>query len=147
MGSPPGNIASNGNGSSYCNVDLPPAQPIVKTDDVAERLFIVCQPAPPPPNVLVDVFSRFGDLIDVFTLRDKNFGYAKFASVESAEKAMEVLHGAEVCGAKLKVLTAEPPKTAESARDPVRNKMKFSCSDLQTMYIRLSTRRSDENTN
>jgi len=112
---PMGNIASNGTGS-FCNVDLPPAKPTVKSDEVAERLFIVCQPAPPPPNVLVDVFSRFGDLIDVFTLRDKNFGYAKFASVESAEKAMEVLHGAEVCGAKLKVLTAEPPKTAESAR-------------------------------
>jgi len=114
-GSSMGNIASQGNGSSYCNVELPPAKPVVKTDDVAERLFIVCQPPPPPQNVLVDVFSRFGDLIDVYTLRDKNFGYAKFASVEAAEKAIEVLHGAEVYGGRLKVLRAEPPKTAESA--------------------------------
>jgi len=58
-----------------------------------------------------------GDLIDVFTLKNKNFGYAKYAAAEGAEKAMQVLHGAEVCGAKLKVLTAEPPKSVdESAR-------------------------------
>jgi len=105
-----------GGGSSYCSVQLPPAQVTVKTDEVAERLFIVCQPTPPPSHVLIDVFSRFGDLIDVFTLKNKNFGYAKFASVEGAEKAMAALHGAEVCGSKLKVLTAEPPKNDESAR-------------------------------
>jgi len=110
--------AAGGGGASpsYCNVELPPTQPRVKTDEVAERLFIVCQPTPPPDHALLDVFSRFGDLIDVFTLKNKNFGYAKYASVEAAEKAMKALHGAEVCGARLKVLAAEPPKTDESAR-------------------------------
>lgn len=108
---------STGN-SSYCSIELPPAKPTVKTDEVAERLFIVCQPTPPPAHALVDVFSRFGDLIDVFTLRNKNFGYAKFATIEGAEKAMQALHGAEVCGSRLKVLAAEPPKNNdnESAR-------------------------------
>jgi len=104
--------------SSYCSVSLPPAQPLANSDthECAERLFVVCHPSPPPPNVLIDVFSRFGDLIDVFMLKNKNFGYAKFANVAAAEKAIQTLHGAEVFGARLKVLTAEPPKTAESAR-------------------------------
>ena len=107
-----------GGGSSYCSVPLPPAKALANpdTNECVERLFVVCHPSPPPPNVLVDVFSRFGDLIDVFMLRDKNFGYAKFASAEAASQAMDALHGAEVFGKKLKVLTAEPPKTAESAR-------------------------------
>lgn len=101
---------SSGGLAAYCNLDLPPAQPLVKTEEVAERLFIVCQPPPPPPNALQDVFSRFGDLIDVFTLKNKNFGYAKFASSDAAEKAMEALHGVDICGSKIKVLKAEPPK-------------------------------------
>lgn len=108
--------SSPGAGATYCSVELPDPQPIVKTDEVAERLFIVCAPAPPPQSALVDVFSRFGDLIDVYTLKNKNFGYAKFSSSEGAAKAMEVLHGAEICGCKLKVLTAEPPKDPESSR-------------------------------
>lgn len=104
--------------SSYCSVSLPPAKPLVSGDvnECAERLFVVCQPSPPPPNVLVDIFSRFGDLIDVFMLKNKNFGYAKYASADAAEKAIQTLHGAEVFNSRLKVLTAEPPKTAESAR-------------------------------
>lgn len=106
------------NGGSYCSIPLPPAKPLAnsETEECAERLFIVCHPSPPPPNVLVDVFSRFGDLLAVFMLKNKNFGYAKFASVEAAEQAMKTLHGAEILGKELKVLTAEPPKTAESAR-------------------------------
>merc|ERR1719427_314654 len=100
--------------TSRCSVSLPAPQPLsdAKTDECVERLFVVCQPAPPPSSVLLDVFCRFGNLIDVFMLKNKNFGYAKYSS---AEKALECLHGADVCGAKLKVLTAEPPKSAESA--------------------------------
>lgn len=104
--------------SSYCSVSLPPAKSLAsaETNECAERLFVVCQPSPPPSNVLIDVFSRFGDLIDVFMLKNKNFGYAKFASTGAAEKAIQTLHGAEIFGSRLKVLTAEPPKSAESAR-------------------------------
>lgn len=105
-------------GISYCTVQLPAAQPLSDSETCAERLFIVCHPSPPPDNVLKDVFCRFGDLIDVFMLRNKNFGYAKYSSVESAERAIRILHGAEVLGKKLKVLQAEPPKSSssESAR-------------------------------
>ena len=37
-----------------------------------------------------DVFSRFGGLIDIYILNGKNFGYAKYASQESAAKAIDV---------------------------------------------------------
>ena len=100
----------------YCTVPLPTAKPLSEAESCAERLFIVCQPSPPPDNVLKDIFSRFGDLIDVFMLKNKNFGYAKYSSIESAETAIQVLHGAEILGKKLKVLQAEPPKSTETAR-------------------------------
>lgn len=69
-----------------------------------------------PPKVLNNVFSRFGDLIDVYMLPNKNCGYAKYASEASALKAIEVLHSAEICGVKLKVMEAEEP------RDPKRKR-------------------------
>ncbi|KAF4530017.1 hypothetical protein B566_EDAN009193 [Ephemera danica] len=100
-----------------CSVPLPPRQPWASSDaDVAERLFVVCQPEPPPPFALRDVFCRFGNLIDVFMLGGRNCGYAKYASKQSASAAINALHGQTVCGARLKVMTAEP------ARDPGRKR-------------------------
>jgi len=37
-----------------------------------------------------DVFGRFGNLIDVYMLSGKICGYAKYASKESAEQAIQV---------------------------------------------------------
>jgi hypothetical protein len=37
-----------------------------------------------------DVFGRFGNLIDVYMLSGKNCGYAKYASKEAAEQAIQV---------------------------------------------------------
>ena len=54
------------------------------------RLFIVCHGSPPPIYAMKDVFGRFGDLIDIYMLNGKNFGYAKYASKESADKAIMV---------------------------------------------------------
>lgn len=54
------------------------------------RCFIVCTPHPPPPSVLKDVFSRFGNLIDVYMLNNRNCGFAKYASTDSAENAIKV---------------------------------------------------------
>ncbi|KAI9550408.1 hypothetical protein GHT06_001764 [Daphnia sinensis] len=54
---------------SYCSVKLPTPQPLAPMDSsVGERLFIVCQPTPPPIYVLKDIFGRFGHLIDVYML-------------------------------------------------------------------------------
>ena len=58
--------------------------------DVAKRCFIVCGPPVPPILAMKDAFCRFGNLIDVYMLPGKNCGYAKYASVESANKAIEV---------------------------------------------------------
>lgn len=69
-----------------------------------------------PPKILNNVFSRFGDLIDVYLLPNKNCGYAKYASESSAMKAIEVLHSAEICGVKLKVMEAEEPRDAKRKR-------------------------------
>ena len=100
----------------FCSVQLPSPKPMSDSDNCVERLFIVCQPTPPPENVMKDVFSRFGDLIDLYILRHKNFGYAKYSRAESAERAIQVMHGAEIMGKKLKVLHAEPPKGNENSR-------------------------------
>ncbi|KAK7793770.1 hypothetical protein R5R35_000965 [Gryllus longicercus] len=94
---------------SYCSVKLPSPQPLASMDaETAERLFIVCNPGPPPAYALRDVFGRFGNLIDVYMLSGKNCGYAKYASKESAENAIQTLHGQEVCGIRMKVMAADP---------------------------------------
>ena len=89
---------------SYCSVKLPGPQPLAPMDSVvAERLFIVCTPSPPPLYALKDVFGRFGGLIDIYLLNGKTCGYAKYAVKDGAERAVQALHGQEVCGARLKV--------------------------------------------
>ena len=84
---------------------------------VGERLFIVCTPSPPPLYALKDVFGRFGGLIDIYLLNGKTCGYAKYAAQESAEAAVTALHGQEVCGARLKVMPADPQdKNSDTTR-------------------------------
>ena len=73
------------------------------------RVFFICNPQPPAEHILRDVFGRFGILTDVWIVRGKNYGYAKFASRGSAEAAITALHGMEVFGVKLKVMLADPP--------------------------------------
>ena len=94
---------------AYCSVKLPPPQPLAAMDsEVAERLFIVCTPVPPQLYAMKDVFGRFGNLIDIYMLNGKTCGYAKYASKDSADKAVEALHGQELCGSRLKVMHADP---------------------------------------
>jgi len=102
---------------SYCSVKLPAPQPLAPMDSVvAERLFIVCTPSPPALYALKDVFGRFGGLIDIYLLNGKTCGYAKYAGKESAEKAVSALHGQEVCGARLKVMPADPQDKNDNTR-------------------------------
>ncbi len=103
---------------SYCSVKLPAPQPLAAMDSVvAERLFIVCTPIPPQLYALKDVFGRFGNLIDIYMLNGKTCGYAKYASKDSADRAVTALHGQEICGSRLKVMPADPQdKAGDSAR-------------------------------
>lgn len=92
---------------SICNVPLPPAQPMVSPDTtVAQRLFIVLA-ANLPQSILKNVFSCWKGLIDVYLLPNKNCGYVKYADRDSAQKAIQTLNGAEICGTKIKVMEAE----------------------------------------
>merc|ERR1712013_971941 len=55
-------------------------------------------------------------LIDIYLLNGKTCGYAKYAGKESAEKAVSALHGQEVCGARLKVMPADPQDKNDNTR-------------------------------
>jgi len=96
---------------SYCSIALPAPQPLAPMDSVvAERLFVVCTPSPPPIYAVKDVFGRFGSLIDFYFLNGKRCGYALFSQAESANEAISSLNGQEICGARMKVMLAEPSK-------------------------------------
>jgi len=45
----------------------------------------------------------------------RKYGYVKYASAESARRAVEVLHGQMVCGNRMKVMIAEKPRYPEPA--------------------------------
>lgn len=102
---------------AYCSVKLPTPQPLAAMESpVAERLFFVCTQSSPPLYTLKDVFSRFGNLIDIYLLSGKNCGYAKYSDKDSADRAVSTLHGQEVCGSRLKVMPADPrDKNADPA--------------------------------
>ncbi|XP_075988845.1 RNA-binding protein 45-like [Anticarsia gemmatalis] len=105
------------NDLNYCSVQLPAPQPLADIDsEVAKRCFLVCKPQPPPLTVLRDIFCRFGDLINVYTLPNKTVGYARYASVSAADEAIKTLHGAEVCGVRIKVIEAEEENSAKRRR-------------------------------
>jgi len=96
---------------SYCSIALPAPQPLAPTDsNVAERLFVVCSPGPPPVYAVKDVFGRFGGLVDFYFLNGKRCGYALFSQAESANEAIRSLNGQEICGVRMKVMLAEPAK-------------------------------------
>lgn len=108
-----------------CSVSLPAPMPLAEHgSSCVQRCFIVCVQKVKSvalkckelffiintyisqaltSNILSNVFSRFGCLIEVYMLPNKNCGYAKYANANSAQKAIQTLNGAEVCGVKLKV--------------------------------------------
>ncbi|CAH1988318.1 unnamed protein product [Acanthoscelides obtectus] len=96
-----------------CTVKLPPVEPLVTGECVA-RCFIVCNPYALSQNVLRDIFCRYGNLIDVYMVNNKNYGFAKFTSKVSAELCIQNLHEAEINAVKLKVIEAE--ETPEQKR-------------------------------
>jgi len=67
-----------------------------------------------------DVFGRFGNLIDIYILNGKTCGYAKYADKECAQKAIQTLHGQELCGARLKVMPAEPQDKVDTGRKRIK---------------------------
>jgi RNA recognition motif-containing protein len=94
----------------YCNIPLPDRQPLAPSDsEVVERLFIVATPEAFPTSFLEDCFCRFGNMIGAFFMPGKKYGYVKYASAESAHRAVDIMHGQMICGNKMKVMIAEQP--------------------------------------
>lgn len=83
---PSQNLFDTNSSSTFCSVSLPPVQPLSKEVNCAQRCFIVCSPHNLPVHVLKQVFCRFGGLIDVYLLNNRNCGYVKYATAESAKQ-------------------------------------------------------------
>ncbi|KAI3362810.1 hypothetical protein L3Q82_001857 [Scortum barcoo] len=66
------------------DVNLPPLKKLALPDSKAkERLFVVFSPSPLPPDVLEDVFCRFGSLIEVHLVPGRKVGYMKYADKQT----------------------------------------------------------------
>jgi len=92
----------------YTDIPLPKPQLMApKTAKCKERLFIVCMPKPIPYDILVDAFCRFGNLIEIYLIKEKNFGYARYADKDSARRASEAINGKRLCNSNMKAVVAE----------------------------------------
>ncbi|TKS85850.1 RNA-binding protein 45 [Collichthys lucidus] len=99
------------------DVNLPPLKKLAPPDSKSkERLFVVFSPSPLPPDVLEDVFCRFGSLIEVHLVPGRKVGYMKYADKQCADEAMAALHGRVVNGVKMKVMLADPPREESHKR-------------------------------
>ncbi|XP_070772135.1 RNA-binding protein 45 isoform X2 [Enoplosus armatus] len=114
---PPGFSAVSPMSRIQTDVNLPPLKKLAPPDSKAkERLFVVFSPSPLPPDVLEDVFCRFGSLIEVHLVPGRKVGYMKYADKQCADEAMAVLHGRVVNGVKMKVMLADPPREESHKR-------------------------------
>ena len=80
-----------------CGVSLPPPQPMVgHSMEVEQRLFFALRDTPeyPSSEMLIDLFGRFGDLVNANRLKGKRCGYVRYGSLASAERAIQ---GSAVC--------------------------------------------------
>uniref|UniRef100_A0A3B3C9Q6 RNA binding motif protein 45 n=1 Tax=Oryzias melastigma TaxID=30732 RepID=A0A3B3C9Q6_ORYME len=99
------------------DVSLPSLKKLAPPDSkTKERLFVVFSPSPLPPDVLEDVFCRFGSLIEVHLVPGRKVGYMKYADKQCADEAMVALHGRVVNGVKMKVMLADPPREESHKR-------------------------------
>ncbi|XP_034408675.1 RNA-binding protein 45 isoform X2 [Cyclopterus lumpus] len=99
------------------DVNLPPLKKLATPECKAkERLFVVFSPSPLPPDVLEDVFCRYGSLIEVHLVPGRKVGYMKYAEKQCADDAMAALHGQVINGVKMKVMLADPPREESHKR-------------------------------
>lgn len=98
-----------------CSARLPPRQDLSRADiaDVKmERLFFVIKRMADHPDaeMITNLFCRFGDLFNAHLLPEKNFGYARFTSLDSAERCVEVLNGETFNRGEIRIEFAQPEK-------------------------------------
>eukprot|EP00088_Acartia_fossae_P060945 TRINITY_DN7308_c0_g1_i3.p1 TRINITY_DN7308_c0_g1~~TRINITY_DN7308_c0_g1_i3.p1 ORF type:complete len:523 (-),score=160.34 TRINITY_DN7308_c0_g1_i3:305-1873(-) len=99
----------------------PPCEILPANTKCEERLFFVLKEArdTPNPDIIKDLFCRFGNLIEAYCLRGKKCGYARYASKESANAAIAAIDGEDVLGSRIKVEIAEdvPQGNKRARRD------------------------------
>lgn len=79
-----------------------------------KKLYVGSLPYSLTEEQLKDVFAPYGTVVSVrivtdkFTGKSKGFGFVEMETQESAQKAIEALHGSEVGGRTLVVNVAHP---------------------------------------
>jgi len=115
-----GNVrnGSSNDAQSLVSVALPPKQPMADSESpVAIRLFFMMSGVfeQPPNEVIVDLFCRFGGLINAAMIRNRRCGYIRFANEKSAQACMITLNGATFMD---RVLTVEVATEEHRPFDP-----------------------------
>ncbi|XP_049289778.1 RNA-binding protein 45-like isoform X1 [Anopheles funestus] len=94
----------------------PPKPLVSELIPCVRKAFFICIPEPVSVKLLTDAFCRFGDLIKVYFVPGKRHGYAEFASLIAANRAIQQLHGIQLGECQLKVLECAE-YTGESKRN------------------------------
>jgi len=63
---------------------------------------------------LRDLFSSYGEIVDIKVIEGKGFGFVEMSSQSEAEKAKDELHDNEFKGRNLNIDEAKPPRPRES---------------------------------
>ena len=66
-------------------------------------------------NDLEDLFSEYGEVVEVKVIEGKGFGFVEMSKPSEAEKAKEALSGTDFKGRSLNVDEAKPPKKREGS--------------------------------
>jgi len=93
-----------------CSAKLPAKEQLVPGNTKCEeRLFFVLKDARdcPDPDIITDLFCRFGQLIEAGCIRGKKCGYARYGRKENAARALAMLDGEDLLGSRFKVEVAE----------------------------------------
>ncbi|KAK6965657.1 RNA-binding protein 45 [Biomphalaria glabrata] len=96
---------------SYTRIALPEAHPQVVQKDQNKmfRVVILADRSEISEQILIDLMSRFKNLIDVFLLRNRKMACAIYSCRKSALQAVETLNNQIVCDQTIEVLSLEPP--------------------------------------
>lgn len=70
---------------------------------MAKRLYVGNLNYRTTEDTLGDIFSEYGDVVEVTIIEGKGFGFVEFESEEDAKEAIENLNGEEVDGRRIRV--------------------------------------------
>lgn len=88
-----------------------------------KKLFVGNLPFSMTEDGVTQLFAEYGEIaeiklvLDRETQRSRGFAFVEYAEEESAQKAIEALHGQEIEGRELVVNVARPPRPRQDRRD------------------------------